>query len=135
MTFISKTNDPFYAILSKCLSGLRGTLALSLTDRRGDIIAQVAVAESDGAPSDEEVGLIHVYGQLAYQQAPDRLSEVTVERGARRWRGHRIYVDQDFYDLWAVCINDPHHAATLIEISQELQSLEAQLIDLLRGEE
>ena len=135
MSFTTRMNDPFYSILSQGLQRLRGALVLSLTDRRGDVIAQVMVSEGEGVPSNEELGLVHVYGQLAYQQSPSKLSEVTVERGERRWRGHRIYIDQDFYDLWAVCTNDPFHAATLVELSEELQSLEGQLIHLLRGEQ
>ena len=134
MSFITKQNDPFYSILSQGLQRLNGALALSLTDRRGDVIAQV-MSEGEGVISHEELGLIHVYGQLAHQQAPSALSEVTVERGDRRWRGQRIYIDQDFYDLWAVCSNDVFHAATLLEIGAELQSLEKELSLLLRGEQ
>lgn len=135
MSFTTKTNDPFYSILSQGLQRLRGVLVLSLTDRRGDVIAQVMVNEGENIPSNEELGLVHVYGQLAYQQSPTQLSEVTVERGERRWRGHRIYVDQDVYDLWAVCMNNPLYTATLVELSEELQSLEDQLLHLLRGEQ
>ena len=134
MTFVSSQNDPFYALLSKSLQELRGALSISLTDRRGDIIAKVIAGHGDGVPSDEELSVMHVYGQLTYQQAPTRLSELAVERGSRRWQAKRLIVDDDLYDLWLVCHTDVSYAATSVEMSNKLSDIEAQLISLLRGQ-
>lgn len=133
MTFTSPSHDPFYVLLSQCLHDLRGALAVSLTDRRGDIIAQVTVGQAEGAPSEDELSIMHVYGQLAYQQTPTRLSEVNVERGIRRWQSRRLIVDDDVYDLWLVCSTAGLQAATLVEISTKLDQIEGKLFSLLKG--
>lgn len=134
MTFASPNHDPFYTLLSTSLQDLRGALAFSLTDRRGDIIAQATTGQTDDAPTEDELSVMHVYGQLAYQQAPARLSEVVVERGPRRWQSKRLIVDDDLYDLWIVCKTDVINSATSIEVSRKLSQLEGKLTSLLRGE-
>ncbi len=133
MSSIQHSTDPFYTILSEQLQAIRGGLSVSLTDRRGDLIAKVMRSQAEGAPSEDELSLIHVYGQLAYQQAPSALESLSVERGTHKWFGHRIIVDTDLYDLWFVCVNNAIEGSTHAEMEQHIQRLEKELLVLLKG--
>ena len=133
MSLIPPNANPFYALLSGALYSLRGGLSISLTDKRGDTIAQTTVGEANGAPTDDELSLIRVYGQLAYQQAPQPITELMVERETKRWSSRRLLIDKEEYDLWLVSLNDMTHAATAIEVSETLKSLENRLVTLLSG--
>ena len=134
MSFNHRSNDPFYKILSDQLQLIRGGLTISLTDRRGDLISQVTVSEAEGAPTQDELSLIHVYGQLAYQQAPSALTRLSVERGAFCWFGHRILVGEDIYDLWIISVNHHIQGTSRAEMELHIQKLEEELLVLLKGE-
>lgn len=118
-------------LLSKGLSETRGALALSLTDRRGDRIAFATVGQSEGAPDQEGLALIQVYGQLAYQRATSELSELSVIRGDKRWCGRKLIIDDEVYHLWIVGFSDPISAATTFELERTLNMLESELHGLL----
>ena len=134
MSFTHRSNDPFYKILSDQLQVIRGGLTISLTDRRGDLISQVTVSEAEGAPSQDELSLIHVYGQLAYQQAPSSLTRLSVERGSYCWFGHQIVVEEDRYDLWIISVNHHIQGTSRAEMELHIQKLEEELLVLLKGE-
>ena len=134
MSFTHRSNNPFYKILSNQLQVIRGGLTISLTDRRGDLISLVTLSEAEGAPSQDELSLIHVYGQLAYQQAPSSLTHLSVERGSYCWFGHRIVVGEDIYDLWIISVNHHLQGASRAEMELHIQKLEEELLVLLRGD-
>ena len=134
MSSTHRSNDPIYTILSDRLQVIRGGLTISLTDRRGDLISQVTLSEAEGAPSQDELSLIHVYGQLAYQQAPSRLAHLSVERGAFRWFGHRMTVSEEIYDLWIVSVNHPVQGSTRAEMALHIQNLAEHLLVYLKGD-
>lgn len=134
MSFTQRSNDPIYTILSSQLQVIRGGLTISLTDRRGDLISQVTLTEAEGAPSQDELSLIHVYGQLAHQQAPSPLTHLSVERGPFRWFGHRMMVTGDIYDLWIISKNHPVLGSSRAEMELHIQTLEKDLSLILKGE-
>ena len=134
MSSTHRSNDPIYKILSSQLQVIRGGLTISLTDRRGDLISQVTLSEAEGAPKQDELSLIHVYGQLTYQQAPSRLANLSVERGPFRWFGHRMMVAEDIYDLWIISINHPLQGSSRAEMELHVQKLEEDLLVFLKGD-
>ena len=133
MSVSTPNANPFQTLLSQCLRETRGALTISLTDRRGDRIAIATVGESAGAPSQEALALVQVYGQLAYQRAPSELSEVSVVHGDKRWTGRELTIADDVYHLWIIGFTDPLSAATLPELERALDALEKKLHRLLNG--
>ena len=134
MNLPTSSANPFHTLLSDHLQMIRGALTLSITDRRGDQISSVTIGENAGAPSQEALSLIHVYGQLAYQRAPSELNEISVSRGTWCWNSRELRVDDETYYLWLVCSSDPLSSATSPEIERRLNELESKLQSLLSGQ-
>ena len=132
MTSITHDQDPFYQMLAGALKELQGINTISLTDRHGD---QIAVAHAESSPhptSPEELGLIQVYGQLAFQRSKVIPTEMSASRGNRRWLSKRIDVDGDRYDLWVIW-STLGTTLSEAEVSITLRWLESSLQPLLRG--
>lgn len=133
MVIKTSIDDPFYHVLSRSASELGEPDALSLTDRRGDIIALVSRGDEASSLSHEELGFIQVYGQLALQHAPEPFELMSVGSRDRRWQSRSIDVDGDRYDLWLVWSTQQTTPLHYVEVELALEKLVDALIPLLRS--
>lgn len=128
----TSVDDPFYHILSQGASRLGAIDVLSLTDRRGDIIALVNGPQGTASLSPDDLGYIQVYGQLALQHAPHPLLQMSARRGHRRWMSRSIEVNGDRYDLWLSWSTLYEDRLTCVDVELALKHLAQSLLPLLR---